>query len=606
MVGRNDPCPCGSGKKYKKCCGAKENSVVDLIVNKELDQLLADFFDQYPKPDERPAMMKLLREWLNRLSGSWTKEDIEEAASEFFLFIQQPKGWQAYIKEQIARAKRKSLQAILETWITPFLLLGEVEKAETDVLVVRQLFTEEAYRLVRNEGMPEEEGMLLFGAVLPDPRKGEEVIAPITSMIFLARWSKQTKQSLHQLRDQHASKEPAVFLQDLAIDIYELFIKRSTASLNELVEELLAPSQVAALQAVELALRELEQDGSARELVHKLAVAFFMNEEQEHIAVNDFVAAAVWTGSKKGFMRDIGMSEEEIIFHYEADKENMLSFVRRLTDLCNEMMDGFDDQAAVRAYEIGTDPRPTEKGLWETAMTTSGVVQRKPGVDEGRAQLLAYKAFEAESDEVRKELAQRARLIAPQLPDALLLATEWEPDSRKASGLFEKAIRQASKTFEASENPWRIVPNRPFMRAAFSYGVYLFTIKEFSEAADVFKDLVRMNRMDNQGARYEAVASLIHSGRYREAAEILVRYENGSMGDAVYLYLDWKLELEASDGKSEEAATMLEKATQANGHVRHFMTFRTKPIRYPRKLLVQPGSVEEARYIWLLLQGAAT
>ncbi|MFO8085339.1 MAG: SEC-C metal-binding domain-containing protein, partial [Desulfobacterales bacterium] len=21
-VGRNAPCPCGSGKKYKKCCGA--------------------------------------------------------------------------------------------------------------------------------------------------------------------------------------------------------------------------------------------------------------------------------------------------------------------------------------------------------------------------------------------------------------------------------------------------------------------------------------------------------------------------------------------------------------------------------------------------------
>jgi preprotein translocase subunit SecA len=23
-VGRNDPCPCGSGKKYKKCCGAAQ------------------------------------------------------------------------------------------------------------------------------------------------------------------------------------------------------------------------------------------------------------------------------------------------------------------------------------------------------------------------------------------------------------------------------------------------------------------------------------------------------------------------------------------------------------------------------------------------------
>lgn len=26
-VGRNDPCPCGSGKKYKKCCLAKETAV---------------------------------------------------------------------------------------------------------------------------------------------------------------------------------------------------------------------------------------------------------------------------------------------------------------------------------------------------------------------------------------------------------------------------------------------------------------------------------------------------------------------------------------------------------------------------------------------------
>ncbi|MEG2597224.1 MAG: SEC-C metal-binding domain-containing protein, partial [Oscillospiraceae bacterium] len=23
-IGRNDPCPCGSGKKYKKCCGLED------------------------------------------------------------------------------------------------------------------------------------------------------------------------------------------------------------------------------------------------------------------------------------------------------------------------------------------------------------------------------------------------------------------------------------------------------------------------------------------------------------------------------------------------------------------------------------------------------
>ena len=25
-IGRNDPCPCGSGKKYKKCCLGKEDN----------------------------------------------------------------------------------------------------------------------------------------------------------------------------------------------------------------------------------------------------------------------------------------------------------------------------------------------------------------------------------------------------------------------------------------------------------------------------------------------------------------------------------------------------------------------------------------------------
>ena len=28
-VGRNDPCPCGSGKKYKNCCWEKDHQVTN-------------------------------------------------------------------------------------------------------------------------------------------------------------------------------------------------------------------------------------------------------------------------------------------------------------------------------------------------------------------------------------------------------------------------------------------------------------------------------------------------------------------------------------------------------------------------------------------------
>ena len=30
-IGRNDPCPCGSGKKFKKCCLRKQQSGADLF-----------------------------------------------------------------------------------------------------------------------------------------------------------------------------------------------------------------------------------------------------------------------------------------------------------------------------------------------------------------------------------------------------------------------------------------------------------------------------------------------------------------------------------------------------------------------------------------------
>ena len=211
------------------------------------------------------------------------------------------------------------------------------------------------------------------------------------------------------------------------------------------------------------------------------------------------------------------------------------------------MMNSDDAPTAARIYNIGTDPRPTEKALWETSMTTGGVVQpeRKPTVAGGRAQLLAFEACLAESEEARRELAKSAANFDATNADVLLLQAEIEVDSMKAIELFEKAIQEASRTFEPGENPWQNIPNRPFMRAAFAYGVYLFENGDFNEAASMFTDLLKMNKRDNQGARYEAVASLIHAKQFKEAAEILISYEKGSEQDAVYLYLIGNLNMRA-------------------------------------------------------------
>ncbi len=38
-LGRNDPCPCGSGKKYKKCCLSKSDSKADYNIFADADPL---------------------------------------------------------------------------------------------------------------------------------------------------------------------------------------------------------------------------------------------------------------------------------------------------------------------------------------------------------------------------------------------------------------------------------------------------------------------------------------------------------------------------------------------------------------------------------------
>jgi hypothetical protein len=50
--GRNDPCPCGSGKKYKKCCFlTKPLPYAEVDKDLELGQRLIAEFENQPKSE---------------------------------------------------------------------------------------------------------------------------------------------------------------------------------------------------------------------------------------------------------------------------------------------------------------------------------------------------------------------------------------------------------------------------------------------------------------------------------------------------------------------------------------------------------------------------
>src|SRR5665647_2278244 len=69
--GRNDPCPCGSGKKYKKCCELTNRPVLDADTRrantaKEIDRKLAERILRFARMRMGP---ECLRPALDRYTG---------------------------------------------------------------------------------------------------------------------------------------------------------------------------------------------------------------------------------------------------------------------------------------------------------------------------------------------------------------------------------------------------------------------------------------------------------------------------------------------------------------------------------------------------------
>lgn len=73
MIGRNDPCLCGSGKKYKKCCEGKNQVTSQNVFQEEIENVLQTFYSNYPERKDIREFMELVRKWAPKLEKNYTK-----------------------------------------------------------------------------------------------------------------------------------------------------------------------------------------------------------------------------------------------------------------------------------------------------------------------------------------------------------------------------------------------------------------------------------------------------------------------------------------------------------------------------------------------------
>ncbi|MCM2677255.1 YecA family protein [Alkalicoccobacillus plakortidis] len=163
IAGRNEPCPCGSGKKYKKCCMNKQQ-VIDINQAREeriaqqkhqLTKKLQAFMDKQITYNE---FLKLQSEFHQR-SKKLVPEQIEEGYVNFWLnFFQIHKngltGIDWFLKEEAYRLQADE-KNLAEQWSTLKPRIVQAVNEENNQVVFLDVFTEETFKMAKDtENLP--------------------------------------------------------------------------------------------------------------------------------------------------------------------------------------------------------------------------------------------------------------------------------------------------------------------------------------------------------------------------------------------------------------------------------------------------------------------
>lgn len=162
-TGRNDPCPCGSGKKYKRCCLGQEEARLHVSAPKTMvteeegrltERLVAFATSPRLRKDFKEASSLFFFKPISELPEYSDEDPVFTQFIEWFIHDFALTGGTTVIKE-FARTQGRSVSAkereILDGWIDPAISLYEVQEShpERAEVQLKDLFTGESF-LVRD------------------------------------------------------------------------------------------------------------------------------------------------------------------------------------------------------------------------------------------------------------------------------------------------------------------------------------------------------------------------------------------------------------------------------------------------------------------------
>lgn len=294
-------------------------------------------------------------------------------------------------------------------------------------------------------------------------------------------------------------------------------------------------------------LKELNPNKEDKKLIFKLVYTYYRKKKGVSNSASDVMAASfLWLYSKMNFL-------------WESDKDWMQMNIASLFGIRSKTISNKSAEIS-KALKIQLwDDRFCKKKVLEHdpfkkfAMTAEGMIIPKDMAQENLIPFMPLKKSKEDYfydawdhiDEGNTDKAIRTFKKALEIDDEYVDAYHglgcvyFFEDIEKSKEYYQKAYELTKKYFndkwpEILE--WGFLENRQYLRSIHSWGLVLWRENKFDEAKELFILLLRLNKGDNQGARY-LVAAILKGLSWDEFGKIEERcMETGDYTDQEKLF----------------------------------------------------------------------
>lgn len=580
-IGRNDPCHCGSGKKYKKCCMKKETSI-EAIRHEELDKIqgeLMEFasvhFGRQIDVVIKEKMGNLDREEYKNVYGAlliWAVFSVSFANGKII---------DAFVEKKRSETIRPSTISQIEKWKETVPTFSIIESVINDEWInIKDIFSEDIKK-VKVEALSFEEGGMLLGYLLP---YGDYYMYYLMGLGFEKQETAQNSGLTKQLFEESEFNNPEEFMIDH-------FPEMILQLLGEPEEE--APEEESKEEtSEELEWEDLNYHNAALKLENNLVKCELDEQTREQsicilhkyfhrvkpvMKKQEIFAAAMHYFIEK-HMEKQGLTQKKLAEMYEVS-------VSALSKAYREMKDGLE-------ADLQTVSAPVTQKFY---------AERPASSDKEYAQKLIFKAMESAPKE-RVKLAEEALEVYPYHPDAYNMLGEAERDPEKQLQLFKKGMEvgetDLGETYfkENKGSFWGLRETRPYMRAKYNYAMLEAAVGSLEKAAEQCAELLELNQNDNQGVRYTLFVMYMDLGKYDEAKKLLDEYDErytveGAYNQALIEY--------ALNGMTATFKKLVKNAKNINPSVFDYLTGKQK-LQAAKSNDQQEAAqyVQEHYYVW--------